>query len=220
LGWLANDVLKRANIPGHTESTPKWVIDESLYDDLKMMTSAPLPEDTLANCLQLIANAGECTIYQDREGILHIEPLKNIDTDYVINSFNSYTKSELTLTKPIKQIKVKHYHYFGREVDWTEEIIYPENGGVLNPVGEIITVDNPLITSADRALSVAKWIATHLGHRMALDSTWRADVRLDALDIVTNTNSYNSNKVRMTEVEFKFNGALRGTGKGKVISDG
>jgi hypothetical protein len=52
---------------------------------------------------------------------------------------------------------------------------------------------------------------------MTLDSSWRADVRLDALDIVKNTNSYNTNNVRMTNVEFKFNGAFRGTGEGKVI---
>ena len=55
---------------------------------------------------------------------------------------------------------------------------------------------------------------------MTLDSSWRADVSLDALDIVNHENDYSTNRVRMTEVEFKYNGAFRGTGKGKVIGNG
>ena len=84
-------------------------------------------------------------------------------------------------------------------------------------LGETITIDNPLITDNDMASSLGSWLATHMGHRMTLDSSWRADVRLDALDIVTNENTYNTNRVRMTDVEFTYNGAFRGTGEGKVI---
>ena len=40
---------------------------------------------------------------------------------------------------------------------------------------------------------------------------------LDALDIVTNENDFNKNNVRMTNVEYSFNGAFRGTGEGRVI---
>ena len=219
---LADKVLRSANLPIIDGTTAKWIIDESLKT---MYTTAPLPEDTLANCLQLIANAGECVIYQDREGTIHIEPLKDDIYDYKIDSFNSYSKSEITLSKPIKDVSVKLYTY---SVDISK---YTAKDGFMKAFdnntsdvtvnigisGETITLDNPLITDSDRATSVANWLATHLGHRMSLDSSWRADVRLDALDIVTNENNYNTNQVRMTEVEFKYNGAFRGTGKGKVI---
>jgi hypothetical protein len=84
-------------------------------------------------------------------------------------------------------------------------------------IGEVITIDNPLVTDTYRAMAMGTWLGTHLGHRMTLDSSWRADVRLDALDIVQNENSFNTNNVRMTDVEFRFNGAFRGTGEGKVI---
>ena len=87
----------------------------------------------------------------------------------------------------------------------------------LGLVGETITVDNPLITDITRASLLGAWIGTHLGHRMTLDSSWRADVRLDPLDIITSENDYLNNKVRMTEVNYKFNGAFRSAGKGKVI---
>jgi hypothetical protein len=209
---LATLVLENADLPLNNDGSKKWLIDESLQS---ITTTAPLPEDTLANCLQLIANAGRCALYQDREGFLRIEPLKFDVTDYKINSFNSYSKSEITLSKPIKQVKVKVYTYAmgDRGVESTTTEVVKDVG----TTGETITIDNPLVTDSNRATELVEWLATHLGHRMTLDSSWRADVRLDALDIVTNENDYDANRVRMTEVEFKYNGAFRGTGKGKVI---
>ena len=215
---LATSILQSAELPLNSNGTPKWEIHSSLKD---IKTKAPLPEDTLANCLQLIANAAECVLYQDREGTLHIEPLKGSDTDtshdtdYKIDSFNSYSKSEITLSKPMKQVNVKVYTY--TKGDKGFESTTTEESKVVGTAGETITIDNPLITDTDRARSLASWLAKHLGHRMTLDSSWRADVRLDALDIVKNENDYNTNRVRMTEVEFKYNGSFRGTGKGKVI---
>lgn len=200
---LADDILKETNIP------TTWVIAEELE---KINITTPLPEDTYGNLLQLIANAGECVIYQDREGVLHITRLTEEATDYKINSFNSYSKSEITLSKPIKEVRVKYYTYKNATDSTTNEV-----SKVLGTEGEIITVDNPLIISEGRATSVANWLARYLSHRASLDSSWRADVRLDALDIVTNENAYTSNKVLMTDVEFKYNGAFTGTGKGKVI---
>ena len=209
---LAEKVLRAADLPLNSDGTVKWIIDDSLKS---IATTAPLPVDTLANCLQVIANAGECVLYQDRSGTLHIEPLKFDETDYVVNSFNSYSKSEITLAKPLKQVNVKVYQYTmdGEGVESkATEIVVP-----VGAIGETIVIDNPIVTDNDRASALGAWVGTHMGHRMTLDSSWRADVRLDALDIVTNENNYNTNKVRITEVNFKFNGAFRGTGKGKVI---
>jgi hypothetical protein len=209
---LAEIILNKAELPLNSDGTIKWVIDESLKS---IYTTAPLPEDTLANCLQLVANAGGCVIYQDRNGTLRIEPLKFEETDYKIDAFNSYSKSELTISKPIKRMVVKSYAYTtgtnGVQSSTTDVVVK------VGDEGEEITVDNPLITSTDRAVAIGTWMATHLGHRKSLESEWRADVRLDALDIVTKVNEYNSNKVRMTEVEFAYNGAFRGKGEGKVI---
>ena len=177
--------------------------------------SAPLPEDTLANCLQLIANAGECVIYHDREGKLLIEPINDTETDYAITPFNSYSKAELTLSKPLKQVDVKVYSY--TLTDGVINSTYTITHVVVGTTGETIVIDNPLITDVDRATSVGTWVANYLKNRMTLDSTWRADVRLDALDIVSIENAYSTNKVRMTDVEFKYNGAFRGTGEGRVM---
>lgn len=209
---LALKVLSQAGLPLNVDGSKKWVIDGSLEN---INTTAPLPKDTFANCLQLIANAGCCVLYPDRDGIIHIEPIDNSETDYEINSFNSYSKSEITLSKTIKQINVEKYTYSMGEKGVEDSII--EIVSSFGDTGEIITIDNPLITSSDRADAVGKWIGNYLKNRITLKSTVRADVKLDALDIVSNANDYGVNRVRMTNVKFEFNGAFRGSGEGRVI---
>lgn len=396
---LAEDVLRDADLPLNSDGSVKWVIDERLKD---CYTKAPLPIDTHANCLQMIANAGECVFYQDRQGVLRLERLiaqsnlfdannltnlypdgsgyiwenadiysciipvqygvtyditslynSNINVyaytktypttkttiydesgvagegtlweegattqvtppsedckylviafywdnkgfartldeiagslyvgrstfDYEITHFNSYSKSDLSLSKPLKQVDVPCYSYSMASekselykgvmnIEGTEDVLITYSGaalnvtpwvdgGTLNSVehythccvlnitatgdvtitiegysleassatistlsgasGETVSVDNPLITSQSRAKAVGKWIETYMRNRATLSSSWRADPRLDALDMVDNENDYGSNKVIMTNVKYTYNGAFRGSGEGRVI---
>lgn len=105
---LAVEVLTFAKLPLQEDGSVKWVIDESLKD---IYTVAPLPIDTVANCLQLIAHAGCCVLYQDRKGILHIKKHNRVNSDYAITEDNSYSKPEGTLTKPCRRIVVPAYEY-------------------------------------------------------------------------------------------------------------
>ena len=273
---LAEKVLLDVNLPLDETGSVKWVIDDKLKN---IYTIAPLPIDTHANCLQMIANAGECVIYQDRNGILHIESMSYTETDYAINLFNSYSKSDIALSKPLKEVTVPCYSYSISadeaelykgtvNVDGTLDIIvtysgtatnvsavvsggtlnsaqYYSNACVLNITatgnvdivvngnnlssssatitvasdtnGETVSVNNPLITSHERAISVGNWVENYMKNRMVLTSNWRADPRLDALDIVSNENNYNTNKVLMTTVDYSYNGAFKGKGEGRVI---
>ena len=209
---LATQLLEKAELPLNSDGSVKWAIDNSLKS---IYTTAQLPKDTIANCLQVIANVGCCVLYPDRYGTLHIEPIKNEQSDYEITQFNSYAKSEITLSKSIKQIVVKVYQYTIGEKG--VESSTTEYSSVVGDVGEILTVDNPLVTDNERAAILANWMGNYLKNRMTLKSSGRADVRLDALDIVANENDFSTNNVRMTNVEFKFNGAFRGVGEGRVI---
>ena len=273
---LAVDVLTDANLPTHNDGSVKWSIDESLKD---IYTTAPLPIDTHANCLQLIANAGGCVMYQDRSGILHLKPLESSVSDYSINYFNSYSKSNVELSKPLKDVAVGFYQYtIGTDstelyngvvsISSTQELIITYSGsatnvsatvsgGTLNSAtyytnackltitasgnvtivvtgkslqssktelsiynsdnGETVSVDNVLITDIDRAKVIGEWVRSYHANRMTLSSSWRADPRLDALDIVTNENDYSTTNVLMTEVKYDYNGAFKGSGEGKVI---
>ena len=106
---LAENVLIDANLPLAVDGLNRWVIDESLRD---IYTTAPLPASPRSECLEMIANAGKCVIYTDRVGTLHIEKRDYEITDYVINDFNSYSRTEVSLTKPLSQVEVKCYTYF------------------------------------------------------------------------------------------------------------
>lgn len=216
---IARDILQGSNLPLNKDGTEKWVVDESLQS---IHTFAILPKDSRANCLQLIANMGKCVLYQDRAGTLRMEPLilDNNSTDYVINGANSYSKTEYTLSKPINGVVVKEYFYARNGDEWDSKVTgQASTGGIDNTLGdEVIVVDNPIITEWDEeAQSVGWWMYEHLRHRGRLDFSWRADVRLDALDVITSTLGPYEEQVLITELEFKYNGAFRGTGKGTVI---
>lgn len=273
---LAVDVLADADLPLNNDGTVKWQIDDNLKN---IYTVAPLPIDTHANCLQLIANAGECVICQDRQGVLMIEPYVYTETDYSIDYFNSYSKSNVTLSKPIKDVNIGFYQYSVAtditelykgvvNIAGTRELIITYSGsatnvtatvsgGTLNSAtyytnackltitatgdvtitikgkslqsakteisvinaesGETISVDNMLITSVERANIIGEWVRSYYNNRMTLSSSWRADPRLDALDIVDNENDYGTSKVLMTEVKYDYNGSFKGSGEGKVI---
>ena len=106
---LAVRIIEKADLPMNSDGSLKWHVDESLKS---IFTTAPLPIDTLANCLQLIANAAGCTLYQDRHGTLRIEPPAQTLADYDITLQNSYFKSEIELSKPLKQVNTEVYSYF------------------------------------------------------------------------------------------------------------
>lgn len=209
---LAIQVLEAANLPLNKDGSVRWMVHDSLKG---IKTRSPLPNDTIANCLQLIANAGRCVVYPDRNGLIRIEPINDEIVDYEVNSFNSYSKPEITLSKPLKQVVVKVYTYTksedGYDSSTTDEIVEIGN------TGETITIDNPLITNSQLAQDVGQWVGNYLKNRMTLNTTVRGDVRLDALDMVKNVHDYGTDNVRMTNVEFTFNGAFRSTGEGRVI---
>ena len=272
---LAVRILVKADLPLNSDGTLKWHVDESLKD---IYTTAPLPIDTLANCLQLIANAAGCTLYQDRQGVLRIEPLVQELADYDITLYNSYSKSEIELSKPLKQVNVETFSYFaGDSVElykgvlqlsgttemmlvYSEKAVQPSisvTGGAVSSItyytgaceltivatgeveivvsgtalkesktdvitpsgrdGETITVSNPLITNRARAAAIGTLAESILKNRRSLKSSWRADPRLDVLDIVRNVNEYGENHVLMTNVNYQYNGAFRGSGEGRAV---
>ena len=273
---LATMLFVKANLPLSSDGSVRWVIDDSLRN---IYTSAPLPLDTIANCLQLIANASGCVFYQDRKGTLHIEPFNSVATDYSITPDNSYSKMGTTFSKPLKQVNVSVYQYFGEEttselykgalqVSSTSEIWVTYSsmaktatakvtGGTLESAeyytnackltitaegevniviegvmlkssktdvvtpcgtsGEVISLDNPLVTSQERAVAIGTWVSGYLINRLNANSLWRADPRLDALDIVNVQTEYDTYKTMVTDVTFNYNGAFSGTLEGKVM---
>lgn len=162
-------------------------------------------ENTCAEILQMVANAGQCCIWQDRNGVLHIEPLDTTLTDYVIGTMgnglsNAYEHPEFTLSKELKSVRVNS----------------GQGAAVNSDTGMIQEVSNPLIVDEATANAVAEWCKDCLKARKTLSGSFRADPRLDALDKVTVVSKYSSSPVYITRIKYDYNGAFRGTYEGRV----
>jgi hypothetical protein len=194
---LALSALTQANLPLNPDGSVKWVLDSSLQD---ITVSATLDDKSIAEVLQMVANAACCVIYQDRDDKLHIEPLNAALTDYTIDQSNSFFNSELELSRKLKEVNVN------------KGVVIIQN----DTDGEVQKVNNPLIPST-QAEAVGIWVKDTLKGRTTMNGEFRADPRLDALDKITVTNKYASSTVIVTDIEYTYNGAFNGKYEGRVI---
>lgn len=186
--------------------TNSYVIDEVTLGSVRTDFSEDTNEYTCAEILQMCANAAQCALWQCRDGFLHIEPVAVNLTDYVVGQIsdgvnNSYRHPEFDLTKELKSVVVNSG--MGTAVNGT--------------TGNVQTVDNPLIVSAEVANGVAEWCRNCLKNRKIVSGEFRADPRLDVLDTVTVVSKYGSNPVQITNVKYTYGGAFRGTYTGRVM---
>jgi hypothetical protein len=278
---LAMDVINETIPASATTVTgaPLYSLDPSLQS---IMTTAPLPQATSAECLQLIANAAGCGIWVDRQGVIHIAPIDITadPADYMIGLFNSYSYTDIEVEDPIATLEVIGHTYSlgdaGKELGQrtvsgsgqrTVDIAYSNmatavsvtvTGGTLvsatygsyqcsvtatgtggltmiatgtllndssSPMASTAIeeegieqkVDNPLITSDAMAANVLVANAAYLSKRNKGVSTWRADPRLDVLDIITNENKYSTKNELITAIKYEFKGAFHGSAEGRIM---
>ena len=164
---LALQVLQDADLPLNSDGSVKWVIDDSLKN---IKTSAPLPIDTHANCLQLIANAGGCTLTQNRGGTLYIKPILTDTVEYDMTLYKSYAKPDIVLSKPLKEVDVSTYQYF----DGNESELYK---GTVTLSGQteltitysgmatdvVATVEGGTLVSAEYYTNACKLVVSAIG---------------------------------------------------------
>ncbi len=189
----------QADLPVMQDGSPRWTADSSLGE--VQVAETDLSRLTIAQVLQYAANAGCCVFYQDRAGKVHIEPLKAMMTDYSVDRFNSYSNSEISLSKPLKSVNINN----GKFVL------------TVGRTGESQPLSNPLISDA-QAPAVAVWVAEYLQNRRTLTGSFRADPRLDPLDLIKNENQFSESTVLVTEAKFTYNGAFRGSYTGRSMN--
>ncbi len=95
---LAVDVLSDADIKD-------YVLDESLKN---IITYHPLPIIPHRECLQLIANAGECVLYTNNKGIIVIEKqtLNESPEDFYLDYTKLFNKPVVKKTEELKSVDV------------------------------------------------------------------------------------------------------------------
>ena len=201
---IAEAALIQANLP-LLDGQNRWILDESL-EDLTTDISGISQEYTIAEMLQMIAHAGCCVFYQDRDGRIRIEPWREVYGDYMIEPQISYKHPEYTISKPLKAVTVS---YGERE---KLQLTVGANGAVQ-------TVDNKMLRSSEDARRVGDRTIEILTNRKEIKGDFRADVRMDALDNIIVVSKYASNVIGITEVKYTTTGgAFKGTYTGRVVS--
>lgn len=202
---IAIEAFTEADLPKLADGSVRYVLDESLKS-ITTDFSEDTTEYSVAEILQMVANAGCCVFYQDRDGVVHIEPRETSYSDYLIDHRISYAHPEYTINKPLKAVSVG----YGKDLRAVVEV---------SSKGEIQTVDNPLIVTEEDAIRVGEHTKELLSNRKVISGEFRADMRLDALDNIIVTSKYASNVISVSEIKYSTTGgAFKGTYTGRVVS--
>ncbi len=204
---IAESALRQGALPSLSTGADAYYLSPVLRQYTTDVSDGELQEVALSEILQMVAHAANCVLYQDRLGTIRIEPWNASYSGYRIEPAISYTHPEYTISKPLKAVSV------GYGANGSRAVIPHED------VGEVQTVDNPMILTQSDALRVGERAKEVLSHRKVISGEFRADVRLDALDPIIVTSKYASNVIAVTEVSYSTTGGgFRGKYTGRVVS--
>lgn len=205
---IAVAAFGEANLPVLDDGSVRYFVDESLKD-ISTDFSAEDTEYVISEVLQMIAHAGCCVFYQDRDGRVLIKPRTVAYSNYRIDKDISYAHPEYTISKPLKSVSVEYGTGDEKQSASVD----------VSSRGEVQTVQNPFIATEDDALRVGETAAKLLENRKVISGEYRADMRLDALDNIMVISKYASNVVCVTDLEYSTTGgAFRGKYTGRVVS--
>lgn len=91
----------------------------------------------------------------------------------------------------------------------TDDVYYTET---INPIGEVVTFENQLISTQAHAQEVAKWLANFYANNVSYQVNYRGEPILESLDyIYMDSEVLNNLLVEIETHTLNFNGALSGT---------
>lgn len=197
---IIDSAIEIANLPTGAK------VYHEIFPDKDFYVMSFTGEYSVAEVLQMCANALGCGLYQTSAGVLNILPINLYVSDYTIDKTKSYTWPEIELSKPLKEVEVAYY--------------FNDGGKFILPVantGETQTVDNPLIGSEDHAYYVANLVNNQLRLRQIITGEFRADPRLELFDYVTVDTKYGDMRVVISNIKYSYNGAFRGSYTGRTV---
>lgn len=201
---IATSAFRQADLPITDTGAVRYWVDNRL----SQYSTTIEGENTIAEVLQKVAHMACCVLFQDRDGIMRLEPRGELLTDYDINQDVSFSHPEFEISKPLKSVEVSY--------GAAESYVLPVNFS-----GEVQTVNNDFIQSAGDAQRVAEATAALLKGRKTISGEYRADPRMDALDIVTVQSKFATNQVIISEVEYSTTGGgFRGRFTGRLVQNG
>ena len=199
---IATAAFVQADLPVMPDGSARYVVDTSLKN-YSTDFSGQDDEYTVAEVLQMTAHMACCVMYQDRSGRVQLRPHQSVLTDYLIDRNVSYAHPEYEISKPLKAVVVSY-----GDAKATISV---------GTSGEVQTVDNPFVTTLSNAQRGGEAAKARLKGRKTISGEFRADPRLDVLDVITVESKYADNTVTITDVTYSTSGgAMRGTYTGRV----
>ena len=114
--------------------------------------------------------------------------------------------------KRVKAVKVKLFSYQNNDDGEPEEIkdnVFATK--ILNEVGEIRTLANPLVSTQEHAELLAEWVGNYYANNISYDVKYRGEPRINASDIIYMESEKLSNlQVEITSHKLSYNGAFSG----------
>lgn len=203
---IAVAAFEQAALPRLSNGSVRYYVDESL----KNITVDVVEKDDyyiISEILQMVAHAGCCVLYQDRKGVVHIEPWNKTYTNYRIEPSISYSHPEYSVNKPMKAVAVSYGTEEGRAII------------DVSSKGETQTISSPLIQTEADALRVGEAAKNLLKNRKVISGDFRADLRMDVLDTVLVVSKYASNSIGITNLTYSTTGgSFKAKYTGRVIS--
>lgn len=227
---LATDTTKLPNMSstqyGTLANIVTWATNTHLPDGVSIVVADALKnsagrqysgDGTYAEMVQKCAHAACCILRYDRDGVLHIEPLRNSTAEYIpinpalgttgIPLSLSFSYPEITLSKPLSSVIVD----YGGDTPYQLSV---------SGSGELQSVSNDYIFNESAAKNVAEWVFGALKTRKTVSGEFRADPRLDLYDIVNVEDRYGRLlNVAITNIKYTFNGSFRGTFTGRILEE-
>ena len=209
---FVQDIIAQANeSDGVPSSNVQVIYDVDLFKSVTI-EFADSDRYSLAEALQLIANACGCVMFVDRQGKINIVQLPTTANGYILTTKFQYEPMTIEYIPPIGNIILYYSH--GTDVALTEN---DDNGGelsVTNPILEDETQATALVQSMFNALYLS---------RRRFKARLRFDPKLDIFDVIAVPNGENvsvenqaSQVARVeaaciTSINVSYNGAWKGT---------
>ena len=134
-------------------------------------------------------------------------------SDYVLTKSDMMSQPIGYKEKRVKAVRCKIFTFENDDEGNPQEVedsVFAVK--VLNEVGEIKTVQNPLISTQAHAELVAEWIGNYFANNISYDVDYRGEPRNNAADIIHMESDVLSNlQVEITKHTLKYNGAFSGS---------
>lgn len=196
--------------------TTEYEIDDSLKN---ITLTNPMPKNSHKECLQILSNACNCILKNDITGRIIIEKSilsdlkKAVDLEkYDLSRNNMIDEPVGYKEKRVKSIRIKIYTYENDEKGNPKEVednVFFEKH--ISQVGEVKTLQNPLVDNMERAVKLAEWLSNYYSNNISYDVSYRGDPTLNSLDLVLFDNiARNGMNTIVEEHKFDFTGAYNG----------